>query len=291
MCAVILNQQTLIIRPLAKTDVDDIRRLLESAWRIHVRMNWRSLRAKLTTMPGLVVEDQVGVRGFMVLEPQPVDLAIIIAAGLRDTWSVTPFLQLLLPKIEDLGRANALSGLTYIGFEAWLIEALQEHGFEAREWIVTFERFGLHSPPEVTEPASLRLAHRDDLATIRFLDALAFDHLWHKADGHFSEAMAMAGSFVVAEIDDQIVGFEWCEFHQKRGHLTRLAIHPDYQGRGIGAQLLRRAIVDALTKGVTLITLNTQETNLRSQALYNRFGFIQTGQRIPLLWKGLAPPA
>jgi ribosomal-protein-alanine N-acetyltransferase len=66
-----------------------------------------------------------------------------------------------------------------------------------------------------------------------------------------------------------------------------LAIHPDYQGLGIGAQLLSRAISDALANGVTFITLNTQETNRRSRALYRRFGFVQTKQRVPVLWKDL----
>ncbi|WP_366057784.1 GNAT family N-acetyltransferase [Oceanicoccus sp.] len=39
--------------------------------------------------------------------------------------------------------------------------------------------------------------------------------------------------------------------------------------------------------GVNLITLNTQENNHRSRALYERFGFVDTKQRIPVLWKDL----
>jgi ribosomal-protein-alanine N-acetyltransferase len=290
MGAMILNQDTLLVRPVTKADVGHIRRLLETAWRIHLRPTWQSLRPKLVTMPGVVVEDRVGVRGFMVFEPQSFDKAIIIAAGLRDTWSVRPYLALILPKIEALVRENSRSGLTYIGQDSWLMEGLLAQGFEAREWIITFERFGSHPPPETTQPARLRGAHRTDLGAIRLLDAMAFDHLWHKSAGHFNEALATAGSFVVAEMDGQLVGFEWCEFYQKRGHLTRLAIHPDYQGRGIGAQLLRQSILDALAKEINLITLNTQETNQRSQALYHRFGFTPTQQRIPLLWKKMDSP-
>ncbi|MCP3907878.1 MAG: GNAT family N-acetyltransferase, partial [Oceanicoccus sp.] len=44
---------------------------------------------------------------------------------------------------------------------------------------------------------------------------------------------------------------------------------------------------DALAGGVNLITLNTQENNHRSRALYERFGFVDTKQRIPVLWKDL----
>ena len=71
------------------------------------------------------------------------------------------------------------------------------------------------------------------------------------------------------------------------GQIEPLGVHPDYQGHGIGAQLLYQAIIDTLTRGVNLITLNTQENNYRSHALYKRFGFVQTDQRMPVLCKGL----
>ena len=286
MSALALNHET-TVRPITNKDGRQIFRLLETAWRVHTRMVWSSLKMRLTQLPGLLVEDQAGLRGFMLIEPHPPKTGVIIAAGLRDTWSVTPYLTLLLPKIEQLAREAALSSLTYVGYETWLMDVLPEFGFEVREQIILFERFGDGSPPDTAQPATLRLAHRDDLAAIRALDALAFDHLWHKPSAYFNEALAVAGSFVVAEMEGQIVGYEWCEMHEKRGHLTRLGIHPAYQGRGIGGQLLRRAIIDALHQGVNLITLNTQENNRRSQALYTRFGFVQTAHRVPVLGKDL----
>ncbi len=84
-----------------------------------------------------------------------------------------------------------------------------------------------------------------------------------------------------------MVAYEWCEIYKEHAHLTRLAVHPDYQGQGIGAQLLYQAITDALAAGANLMTLNTQENNRRSRALYERFGFVDTRQRIPVLWKDL----
>jgi ribosomal protein S18 acetylase RimI-like enzyme len=91
----------------------------------------------------------------------------------------------------------------------------------------------------------------------------------------------------VALVDNQIIAYEWCERHGQHAHLTRLAVHPDYQGRGIGAQLLYQAITDALARGANIITLNTQEHNYRSRALYERFGFVDTKKRMPVLWKDL----
>ena len=92
---------------------------------------------------------------------------------------------------------------------------------------------------------------------------------------------------MVAILDDRLVAYEWCDIYQRHAHLTRLAVHPDYQGRGIGGQLLYRAITDALEAGADQITLNTMESNQRSRALYERFGFVDTKQRLPVLWKDL----
>ena len=282
-----MKRQTTIVRPIAGRDIDDILRMLESALRVFIRVSPASLKAKVKVAPGYLIEDAVGLSGFLMIEPQPSNTAVVIAAGVRDTWGVRPYLLSLLPEIEQAARTRGLLTLTHIGHDNWLVDELKKHDFAVCEWIVNFERFGTWPTSIVPMPAVVRTAHFNDLPEILALDTLAFDQLWRKASSSFSEALANAVSFAVAETDGQIVGYEWCEIYRKHAHLARLAVHPDFQGRGIGAQLLYQAIVDTLSRGVNLITLNTQEDNYRSHALYKRFGFVQTEQRIPVLCKTL----
>jgi ribosomal-protein-alanine N-acetyltransferase len=262
--------------------------MVDDVWRVHIRLSPLELNAKIRAMPGFLVEDRVGIRGFIVIEPQHPNVAVIMAAALRDTWNVRAYLDLLLPEIERAARVENLSILAHIGNDAWLTQGLWEHGFETREWILAFERTSPDSPPAVAQPALIRPAHYRDLGTIVLLDTLAFDRVWRKSVGNFSEALAGADFFMVAELDGQIIGYEWCEIYRRHAHLTRLAVHPRYQGHGLGAQLLHRAISDALSRNVDLITLNTQEKNHRSRLLYERFGFVYTRQRMPVLAKILA---
>ncbi len=287
MSALFVGNPETITRPVLARDAQMMLRLLEESWRVHLRLSWHNMEQKLKHIPGVLAEDRVGLRGFMLLELQPPESAVIIAAGLRDTWGVRPFLEMLLPETEQIVRRQQVTALVYLGYEEWLIESLPQYGFEARDWILTFEWQNSDFPPSVPALARIRTAHRNDLPVLLSLDAVAFDHLWRKSAAHFGEALAYANSFSVAEVDGQIVGYEWCDIHQQRAHLTRLAVHPAYQGRGIGGQLLQQAVVDVLSQGVTSITLNTQETNHRSRALYNRFGFVDTRQRVPVLWKTL----
>lgn len=275
------------VRAITQSDLPRIMRMVDTAWRVHIRVPPVELGAKIRAMPGFLAEDQAGLRGFMVMEPQRPHVALIIAAGLRDSWSVRPYLDLLLPEIEEAVQTEGLPAVAHIGNVAWLVDDLQGRGFEIREWIVAFERHGSDLPPAVSQPALIRPAHYSDMSTLLALDGLAFNHIWRKSAGNFNEALAKADSFAVAEVNGQIVGYEWFERYHKHAHLTRLAVHPAYQGRGIGAQLLHTAITDALDSGANMITLNTQENNERSRALYERFGFVFSQQRMPVLWKEL----
>src|SRR5512136_1476649 len=99
MGALVDNLPTLV-RPIAGTDIHDVLRLVDTARRTHLRIPSASLQGKLKTWPGFLAEDHVGLRGFMLLEPQQPSLALIIAAALRDTWGVRPYLDLLLPEVE-----------------------------------------------------------------------------------------------------------------------------------------------------------------------------------------------
>jgi ribosomal-protein-alanine N-acetyltransferase len=287
MSAPFLKRDASQVRAITQSDLRSIMRMVDTAWRVHIRVPPVELGAKIKIMPGFLAEDQAGLRGFIVMEPQRPHVALIIAAGLRDTWSVRPYLDLLLPQIEQAVQAEGLPAVAHIGNVAWLVDDLQARGFETREWIVAFERHGVEPPAPVPAPALIRSAHYSDMPTLLILDSLAFNHIWRKSAGNLNEALARADSFAVAELDGQIVGYEWYERYHKHAHLTRLAVHPAYQGRGIGAQLLHAAITDALASGVNMITLNTQENNYRSRALYERFGFIYSQQRMPVLWKEL----
>ena len=84
--------------------------------------------------------------------------------------------------------------------------------------------------------------------------------------------------FVVAELEDSIVGYAYASLNGRHGHLTRLVVDPDVQGARIGARLLAESIDFFNRRRVYGITLNTQEDNARARHLYEKFGFALLGQ-------------
>lgn len=58
-----------------------------------------------------------------------------------------------------------------------------------------------------------------------------------------------------------------------RGYLQRLAVHPAYQGKGVGALLCADAIGWARNGHADVLAVNTREDNARAARLYTRMGF------------------
>ena len=66
-------------------------------------------------------------------------------------------------------------------------------------------------------------------------------------------------------------------------HLARLAVHPHLQRRRIGYRLLQNVLYHFL-EGLDVwgVTLNTQNNNHASLALYQQTGFHLTGESFPV---------
>ena len=85
----------------------------------------------------------------------------------------------------------------------------------------------------------------------------------------------------VAMVGDNVVG--WCDIvrgrHDAMRHSGVLAIGvvPDYRGRGIGSDLMRRAIASAWRRRLTRIGLTVRADNRAAIALYMRMGFKSEG--------------
>lgn len=60
---------------------------------------------------------------------------------------------------------------------------------------------------------------------------------------------------------------------KENAFLTLIAIHPDYQGKGIGKKLLSFSIVDLEEKKIKNYSLEVLKDNTTAIALYNKFGF------------------
>jgi ribosomal protein S18 acetylase RimI-like enzyme len=128
----------------------------------------------------------------------------------------------------------------------------------------------------------------DQLPTLAKLDACAFPSHWHfEEQALFS--MLLGGRMKMAMVDGRPAGYWALGMNVDRdAHLSRLAVKPDWQGRGIGRFLLVDVLTYARRQAFHTVRLNTQSDNQAAQALYRSVGFRPTGQIIPLLVHSIA---
>jgi ribosomal-protein-alanine N-acetyltransferase len=76
-----------------------------------------------------------------------------------------------------------------------------------------------------------------------------------------------------------IIGFAGLWLMVDEAHITTIAIHPDYRGRGLGELELASLIDIAIQIGAKWVTLEVRVSNYVAQNLYRKYGFREAGMR------------
>ena len=85
------------------------------------------------------------------------------------------------------------------------------------------------------------------------------------------------GRWQIITADGTDIGMIDVEYRPAEIYLSRIEIHPDYQGRGIGTRLISALLDEAQHKGQDLI-LDVLAVNHRAQALYQRLGMTEVAR-------------
>jgi ribosomal-protein-alanine N-acetyltransferase len=136
--------------------------------------------------------------------------------------------------------------------------------------------------------AAIRAARPSDYEAVTATDIAAFEPPWQMSAAVLYDAILRADLISVAEVEGQIVGYQLTTPSQFGAHLARLAVLPGWQGHGIGGGLVRHLVEYANQRGYREVTVNTQDTNAASLAVYRRLGFRRTGTRYPVYQLNLA---
>lgn len=77
----------------------------------------------------------------------------------------------------------------------------------------------------------------------------------------------------------RIVGYIGMWLIYDEGHITNVAVHPDFRQQGIGRRLMEAMTAICLAKGATRMTLEVRQSNIVAQRLYRDLGFVSAGVR------------
>jgi ribosomal-protein-alanine N-acetyltransferase len=78
--------------------------------------------------------------------------------------------------------------------------------------------------------------------------------------------------------EERIVGYVGFRLQDGEGHITTIAVHPDFRRRGFGELLLLVALDKMVRLGVDVATLEMRPSNGVAYQLYRKYGF-EVGRR------------
>jgi ribosomal protein S18 acetylase RimI-like enzyme len=153
-------------------------------------------------------------------------------------------------------------------------------GLEMLEEVITYELGTVREPRSGSDRIRLVRVRANDEAAIDLvseIDQASFPWLWRNNRAEFDVYLETPGVEVwLVQTDGEPVGYFGVTLFPNWGHLDRIAVVPEQQGKGFGLETLGLAVETMRKRGARRVGLSTQRTNWRSQRLYERFGFERT---------------
>ncbi len=283
-----MAQAQLSVREARASDVADIQDFFRQIRRRFLTFGAEDLPHILRD--GYVFIAQTGhlLWGTLVLSPRGNGLAQVRGLGLIDGWQAITGVRLLMQAARPSLHSAGIHTLYCVLTEAWLHGPLEAAGFQVVDRIITFMRHTHNIPAVPNGPARVRLLQPHEIGIIAKLDADTFPPQWHFSRRELAHMLTTGCRITVALVGETVVGYACVEVRGEFGHIVRLAVHPLWQERGIGRQMLLEAMHYLRDAGATRLTLNTQQSNRRAQPLYEHLGFRRFGRVIPVLEHELA---
>jgi ribosomal protein S18 acetylase RimI-like enzyme len=275
------------VRQATLADQQQIAHLMFFEPRVHRHLDWRAPLDWLGASHYWVLEEDGHTLAALACPQDPPGIAWIRLFVSSSTYSESEAWQSLWTKARTQIFATERPIVAAIAMQPWFEGLLLENGFILQQAILMFEwNDAPHAPRPLPRGVRIRRMLPTDLPGVVDLDTAAFAPLWRNSFDALQKAHTQAILAAVAESDEGLLGYQISTGNPLGAHLARLAVRPDWQGQGIGAALIGDLIQHTKRRGKSRITLNTQGDNLNSQNLYERMGFVRTGEQYPVLIAG-----
>ena len=283
-----LSMEAVDVRPALLSDRAAIHHLTENQHRVHFNLDWWSFDQWLhVDQPSEAIWlafDQQELIGLLVAPFEQSPVVWLRSLAIANGYPADPVFAALLSHARLALLACAVEQVAVLAHPEWVNDLLQRLNFTLYNEIVTMRKSDRNIPEVSAGPtAHIRLVKENDIAAIADNDHASFDTVWWYSPASLAHIMQAVSHFVVAEIDDRVVGHAFSDVYGGHGHLIRLVTHPDYQRRGIGEQLLRESLLYQIGVGAYPLTLNTQIDNAASQTLYRRYGYQLNGRPVRVM--------
>ncbi len=271
------------VRMAGMQDHHSLSNLIFYETRAHRHLDWLPPLDWLGSPYFWVLEENSHALAALACPPDPPRVAwvrlFIHSGGVADSWAWSALWETAHAEIALRGGAS----VSAIVSQDWFQRLLIGSGFERSQSIVLLEWRGRPLlPPALAEDFRLRPMTTADLPAVTEVDAQAFGPFWHNSLGALRRAFSLAVVATLIESQGRVIAYQLSTGKADGAHLARLAVRKEAQGRGLGEVLVSDLILQMRRRGADRVTVNTQNDNYASLALYRKMGFVRTGEEFPV---------
>lgn len=125
----------------------------------------------------------------------------------------------------------------------------------------------------------IRNAEVEDAIVLARLDKLCFSEPWSYESFKQEIIENDLAIYIVAEIGKQIVGYAGIWLIMDEGHITNVAVIPEFRRKGIAKALIEVLINICESENIIAETLEVRASNEPAKNLYAQYGFKEAGIR------------
>lgn len=278
------------VRPATLQDRQSISNLIFFQNHAHRHLDWRHPLDWLGSPYFWVLEDDGRTLAALACPPDPPGVAWVRLFAFNGQGSALDAWSMLwnVAREEIAGRGGAQ--VAVITMQVWLYELMARTDFKHTQDIVLLEyRRRPIAQPVLPPGIVLRPLVGSDLPEVEQVDADAFEPLWRISLDSLQRAFLQSAVSSVVESRGRLLGYQLSTGKPSGAHLARLAVRKEAQGAGLGAALVNDLIGQMQARGEDLISVNTQDDNRISLALYQKTGFVRTGEEYPVFCFNIEP--
>ena len=272
------------VRPATEKDLQRLANLVHFETHIHRHLDWRAPLDWVGYEPYLVIERGEDLLAALACPPDPPSVAWIRLFAVSSEFSIpAAWGELWEAARQRLFVSDLPLVVAAIPLHVWFRNLLEKSSFVRSNTVIvmSWKRAGM--PPASAAPERvIRSMETADLEAVESLDRAAFGLVWRNSRESLEVAFRQAAIATVAESNGKITGYSISTATPIGGHLARLAVRPEHQGHGTGYALLYDLLEQFQRRGAQSITVNTQQDNLSSLALYRKAGFKRNSEEYPV---------
>jgi ribosomal-protein-alanine N-acetyltransferase len=280
------------VRLLTSNDLPLVLRLLNTSEFIYQRFTLDELPMILKHYPALGIFNGDSMSGFLLI--QIVNPPSAWIGGFGVSWTASSdYISILETLLEQLTKHLIKRGVHYLYYSGndmqqdWLRDILLARSFTLHRLLYSYDKYNYNVPSTGNANVKLRPVQKRDIPALLAIEEACFEDFWRYDALSFEDIAATHPYFVVAELNGNVVGYQFNALEDEFGYLIRIAVHPSVNGKGVGVRLMSEAITFFQQAHVLRIMLNTQDDNVRAHRLYEWFGFVRINQTGFVLRKAL----